>query len=198
MCIRTLKIAIIELVDMGGRSFGVEDFRRVLNAPAAQNPLRYAGATSVQVPPSDVARERPVDLGAIRPDVCRRRVGAVNDDAIGQIAGTPLDRSRPLWEMYFIDGRPTGASPSSTRCTTRWPTGGGRQPAGAGHGSAAVHPGDDGADQSYETDPAPTEFRVGPVGVPDHFRHAAEIPSTIGYTVARDQPGAPPARASWG
>ncbi len=26
------------------------------------------------------------------------------DDAIGQIASTSLDRSRPLWEMYFIEG----------------------------------------------------------------------------------------------
>src|ERR1700753_2720037 len=26
------------------------------------------------------------------------------DDAIGQIASTPLDRERPLWEMYFIEG----------------------------------------------------------------------------------------------
>ena len=38
----TLKIAIIELVDMGGRSFGVEDFRRVLNARLHKlYPLRY-------------------------------------------------------------------------------------------------------------------------------------------------------------
>ncbi|MBS2079727.1 wax ester/triacylglycerol synthase domain-containing protein, partial [Mycobacterium tuberculosis] len=26
------------------------------------------------------------------------------DEAIGQIASTPLDRGRPLWEMYFVEG----------------------------------------------------------------------------------------------
>lgn len=26
------------------------------------------------------------------------------DEAIGEIGSTPLDRSRPLWEMYFVDG----------------------------------------------------------------------------------------------
>jgi WS/DGAT/MGAT family acyltransferase len=26
------------------------------------------------------------------------------DELIGDIAGTPLDRSRPLWEMYFVEG----------------------------------------------------------------------------------------------
>ena len=26
------------------------------------------------------------------------------DELIGEIAGTPLDRSRPLWEMYVADG----------------------------------------------------------------------------------------------
>ena len=46
-------------------------------------------------------------------------------------------------------------------------------------------PGDDGADQeSYETDPAPTSFELVRSAFRDHFRHAAEIPSTIGYTVA--------------
>jgi hypothetical protein len=26
------------------------------------------------------------------------------DVAIGEIASTPLDRSHPLWEMYFVEG----------------------------------------------------------------------------------------------
>ena len=30
------------------------------------------------------------------------------DDAVGQIASTPLDRTRPLWEMYFIEGLANG------------------------------------------------------------------------------------------
>ena len=30
------------------------------------------------------------------------------DDAVGRIASTPLDRSKPLWEMYFIEGLANG------------------------------------------------------------------------------------------
>src|ERR1700756_3847656 len=30
------------------------------------------------------------------------------DEAIGRIASTPLDRSHPLWEMYFVEGLANG------------------------------------------------------------------------------------------
>jgi diacylglycerol O-acyltransferase / wax synthase len=30
------------------------------------------------------------------------------DEAVGRIAGTPLVRSKPLWEMYFIEGLANG------------------------------------------------------------------------------------------
>ncbi len=30
------------------------------------------------------------------------------DEAIGEIASTQLDRSRPLWEMYFVEGLADG------------------------------------------------------------------------------------------
>ena len=30
------------------------------------------------------------------------------DEAVGKIASTPLDRARPLWEMYFIEGLADG------------------------------------------------------------------------------------------
>ncbi len=30
------------------------------------------------------------------------------DEAVGRIASTPLDRTKPLWEMYFIEGLANG------------------------------------------------------------------------------------------
>ena len=35
-----------------------------------------------------------------------------------QIASTPLDRSRPLWELYVVENLAYGTSASSRRCTT--------------------------------------------------------------------------------
>ena len=42
MCTCTPEVAIIELVDMGGRTFGIDDFRHVINARLHKlYPLRY-------------------------------------------------------------------------------------------------------------------------------------------------------------
>ncbi len=56
----TLKVAIIELQDLGGRTFGVEEFRQVIRGGRLYklDPLPLsAGHHPVQVPPPDVAGE---------------------------------------------------------------------------------------------------------------------------------------------
>lgn len=186
----TLKIAIIELVDMGGRSFGVEDFRRVLNARLHKlYPLRYE---LVDIPfkfHHPMWRENVhVDLDYhIRPLTLPAPGGRRElDDAIGQIAGTPLDRSRPLWEMYFIDGLADGRIAVVNKVHHALADGvAAANLLALGMDLQQSAPGDDGADQeSYETDPAPTSFELVRSAWRDHFRHISEIPSTIGYTVA--------------
>ena len=108
----TLKIAVVEIGDRGGRQFGIEEFRHVISARLHKlYPFRYE---LVDIPfkfHHPMWRENvEVDLEYhIRPLTLPAPGGRRElDDAIGQIASTPLDRSRPLWEMYFIDGLADG------------------------------------------------------------------------------------------
>ena len=104
------------------------------------------------------------------------------DDAIGQIASTPLDRSRPLWEMYFVEGL------ANDRIAVV-----GKIHHALADGVAAANlmargmdlqsgPPDD--NESYETDPAPTKTQLVRSAFRDHFRQIAKVPATIKYTAA--------------
>ena len=136
----TLKIAVVELVDMGGRSFGIDEFRQVIHSRLYKlHPLRYE---LVDIPfkfHHPMWRENcQVDLDYhVRPWTLPAPGGRRElDDAIGEIASTPLDRSRPLWEMYFVErsGQRShrGGQQDPSRPGRR---GRGGQPACAGHGS---------------------------------------------------------------
>src|SRR5215212_2698609 len=102
----TLKIGILDVSGLDGYSFDV--FRQVaFPRLAAMAPLRYQ---LVDIPmklhhPMWVINEeidfdyhvRPIRVPA---PGGRREL----DELIGEIASTPLDRSRPLWEMYVAEG----------------------------------------------------------------------------------------------
>lgn len=103
----TLKVAIIHAADYEGE-FDFEVFRRtVARRLHLLDPLRYQ---LVDIPwklhhPMWI-EDCPVDL-----DYHLRRVQVPSpgrrrelDEVIGQIASTPLDRSRPLWEFHFAEG----------------------------------------------------------------------------------------------
>ncbi|MGB9305679.1 MAG: wax ester/triacylglycerol synthase family O-acyltransferase [Mycobacterium sp.] len=102
----TLKIGIIDVSGVDGYDFDV--FRDVAYPRLyALAPLRYQ---LVDIPlklhhPMWV-QNRDIDL-----DYHLRRLTVAApggrrelDELIGRIAGTPLDRSHPLWEMYVVDG----------------------------------------------------------------------------------------------
>ncbi|WP_396923352.1 wax ester/triacylglycerol synthase family O-acyltransferase, partial [Mycolicibacterium sp.] len=108
----TLKIAVIALDDLGDRTFGVEEFRQVLHGRLYKlEPFRYQ---LVDIPfkfhhpmwreNCDVDLEYHVRPWRVRAPGGRREL----DEAIGEIASTPLDRSRPLWEMYLVEGLANG------------------------------------------------------------------------------------------
>jgi diacylglycerol O-acyltransferase / wax synthase len=103
----TLKVAIIHAADYEGE-FTFDVFRRtVARRLHLLDPLRYQ---LIEIPwklhhPMWI-EDCPVDL-----DYHLRRVQVPSpggrrelDEVIGQIASTPLDRSRPLWEFHFAEG----------------------------------------------------------------------------------------------
>ncbi len=103
----TLKVAVIDATDYPGQ-YGFDAFRRtVARRLHLLEPLRYR---LIGIPwrlhhPMWM-QDCPVDL-----DYHLRRVRVPEpggrrelDQVIGEIAGTPLDRSRPLWEFYFAEG----------------------------------------------------------------------------------------------
>ncbi|ULE31703.1 WS/DGAT/MGAT family O-acyltransferase [Mycobacterium sp. IDR2000157661] len=107
----TLKVAIIHAADyrtQHGREFDFEVFRRtVARRLHLLDPLRYR---LVDIPlklhhPMWL-EDCPVDLDY---HLHRVRVPSPGgrrelDELIGEIASTPLDRSRPLWEFHFAEG----------------------------------------------------------------------------------------------
>ena len=102
----TLKIGVLDVSGVDGYNFDI--FRRVAYPRlVALAPLRYQ---LVDVPlklhhPMWV-ENRDIDLdyhlrrAAVSAPGGRREL----DELIGAIASTPLDRSRPLWEMYVVEG----------------------------------------------------------------------------------------------
>ena len=103
----TLKIGVIDATGFDGE-FTFEVFRRTLRRRLhLLEPLRYK---LIDIPlrlhhPMWMEKAE-IDLGyhlrrvRVRDPGGRREL----DEVIGEIASTPLDRSRPLWQMYFAEG----------------------------------------------------------------------------------------------
>ena len=103
----TLKVAVIDTSEFDG-DFGFDVFRQTIARRLhLLEPLRYR---LIDIPwrlhhPMWM-QDCPVDLDS---HLRRVRVPAPGgrrelDEVIGQIASTPLDRSRPLWEFHFAEG----------------------------------------------------------------------------------------------
>ena len=108
----TLKLAVIDISELKGRQFGIDEFRQVIHGRLYKlDPFRYE---LVDIPfkfHHPMWRENcEVDLDYhVRPYRVDSPGGRRQlDEAVGRIASTPLDRSKPLWEMYFIEGLANG------------------------------------------------------------------------------------------
>ncbi|MGH3553081.1 MAG: WS/DGAT/MGAT family O-acyltransferase [Mycobacterium sp.] len=179
----TLKIAVIEL-DPHRRDFGIDAFRRVIHSRLYKlDPFCYQ---LVDIPLKlhhpmwrencDVDLTYHVRPWRLPPPGGRREL----DEAIGEIASTPLDRSHPLWEMYFVEGL------ANDRIAVV-----GKIHHALADGVAAANllargmdlaPGPQAGRARYVPDPAPSAGELVRSAFGDHLRHVGRIPGTIKYT----------------
>jgi diacylglycerol O-acyltransferase len=180
----TLKLAVIQLDDLGGRTFGVEEFRQVIHSRLYKlDPFRYE---LVDIPfkfHHPMWRENcEVDLEYhVRPYRVDSPGGRRElDEAVGRIASTPLDRTKPLWEMYFIEGLADGRIAVLGKIHHALADGiasANLMARGMDLQSGPQHDRD-----SYATDPAPGRGELVRTAFRDHLRLIGKLPANWRYT----------------
>jgi diacylglycerol O-acyltransferase / wax synthase len=179
----TIKAAVIEL-DEASRGFDIQAFRQVI--AGRMDKLEPLGYQLIDVPMKfhhPMWRENcEVDFDYhIRPWTLPEPGGRRElDDAIGQIASTPLDRQHPLWEMYFVEGLANGRIAVVVKIHHALADGvASANLMARGMDLLPTPPGG-----SYTPDPAPTKPQLMASAFMDHLRHIGRIPGTIQYTAA--------------
>jgi diacylglycerol O-acyltransferase len=102
------------------------------------------------------------------------------DEAVGRIASTPLDRSKPLWEMYFIEGLAKGRIAVLGKIHHALADG----VASANLLARGMDPqtGPQADRDSYATDPAPARSELVRTAFADHIRQIGRLPGVMRYT----------------
>ncbi len=180
----TLKLAVIEIGDLKGRTFGIDEFREVIAGRLHKlDPFRYQ---LVDVPlkmhhpmwreNTEVDLEYHVRPYRVDSPGGRRQL----DEAVGRIASTPLDRSKPLWEMYFIEGLANGRI--AVLGKIHHALADGVASANLLARGMDLQTGPQADDDSYATDPAPSNSQLIRTAVADHMRHIGRLPGVMRYT----------------
>ncbi|MBO0678470.1 wax ester/triacylglycerol synthase family O-acyltransferase [Mycolicibacterium sp. S2-37] len=180
----TLKLAVIELDDLGDRHFGVEEFRQVLHGRLYKlDPFRYE---LVDIPfkfhhpmwreNCEVDLEYHVRPYRIESPGGRRQL----DEAVGRIASTPLDRSKPLWEMYFIEGLAGGRI--AVLGKIHHALADGVASANLMARGMDLQTGPQRDRDSYATDPPPSRSELVRTAFRDHLRQIGKLPANVRYT----------------
>ena len=179
----TLKLAVIDISELKGRHFGVDDFRHVIHARLHKlDPFRYE---LIDIPfkfHHPMWRENcEVDLEYhVRPYRVESPGGRRElDEAVGKIASTPLDRTRPLWEMYFIEGLADGRIAVLGKIHHALADGVASANLLARGMDLKTAPDDR---DSYATDPAPTRPELVRTAFADHLRQIRRLPGVMRYT----------------
>ncbi|MCK0177188.1 MULTISPECIES: wax ester/triacylglycerol synthase family O-acyltransferase [Mycobacteriaceae] len=180
----TLKLAVIELDDLGDRKFGVEEFRQVIHSRLYKlDPFRYE---LVDIPfkfHHPMWRENcEVDLEYhVRPYRVESPGGRRQlDEAVGRIASKPLDRSKPLWEMYFIEGLAGGRI--AVLGKIHHALADGVASANLMARGMDLQTGPQRDRDSYATDPPPSRSELVRTAFRDHLRQIGKVPATMRYT----------------
>lgn len=177
----TIKVAVIEL-DPESRGFTIDAFRQVI--AGRMDKLVPLGYQLIDVPYKfhhpmwrencDVDFTYHIRSWQLPAPGGRREL----DEAIGQIASTPLDRSHPLWEMYFVEGLANDRIAVVLKIHHALAD-------GVASANLMAH----GMDlmptpqlSSYTPDPAPTKRELINTAFVDHMRHIKRIPATVRYT----------------
>ncbi|MDT5137432.1 MAG: diacylglycerol O-acyltransferase / wax synthase [Mycobacterium sp.] len=177
----TLKIAIIEL-DPASRGFTIDAFRQVI--ASRMDKLVPLGYQLIDVPfkfhhpmwreNCEIDFEYHIRPWRLAAPGGRREL----DEAIGEIASTPLDRAHPLWEMYFVEGLANDRIAVVVKIHHALADGVASANLMA-HGMDLMPTPQGGA---YSPDPAPTKRELMSTAFVDHMRHIKRIPGTIAYT----------------
>jgi diacylglycerol O-acyltransferase len=180
----TLKLAVIELDDLRGRTFGIDEFRKVINGRLYKlEPFRYE---LVDIPlkmhhpmwreNAEIDLEYHVRPYRVDSPGGRRQL----DEAVGRIASTPLDRSKPLWEMYFIEGLANGRI--AVLGKIHHALADGVASANLLARGMDLQEGPQADRDTYETDPAPTRGELVRSAFADHMRQIGRFPGVVRYT----------------
>lgn len=177
----TIKAAVIEL-DTERLDFDIAAFREVIRG--RMNKLEPFGYQLVEVPYKlhhpmwrehcEVDFEYHIRPWRLSAPGGRREL----DAAIGQIASTPLDRSRPLWEMYFVEG--LANKRIAVVAKIHHALADGVASANLMARGMDLQPGPEGG--PYVPDPAPNPRQLLSSAFADHLRHVGRLPRTIRYT----------------
>ncbi|OBB42325.1 wax ester/triacylglycerol synthase family O-acyltransferase [Mycobacterium sp. 852002-51961_SCH5331710] len=180
----TLKLAVIDLSELGDRAFGIDEFRQVIHGRLYKlDPFRYE---LVDIPfkfhhpmwreNCEVDLEYHVRPWRVDSPGGRRQL----DEAIGQIASTPLDRSRPLWEMYFIEGLANGRI--AVLGKIHHALADGVASANLLARGMDLQQGPQAERDSYATDPPPGRSELVRTAFADHMRQIGRLPGVMRYT----------------
>ncbi len=102
------------------------------------------------------------------------------DEAVGRIASTPLDRSKPLWEMYFIEGLANGRI--AVLGKIHHALADGVASANLLARGMDLQDGPQTDRDSYATDPAPSTGELVRTAFADHMRQIGRLPGVMRYT----------------
>jgi diacylglycerol O-acyltransferase len=178
----TLKLAVIDISELKGRTFGIDEFREVIHSRLYKlDPFRYELVDIPLKMHHPMWRENcEVDLTY---HVRQCRVDSPGgrrqlDEAVGRIASTPLDRSKPLWEMYFIEGLANGRIAVLGKIHHALADG----VASANLLARGMDLGSPADRDSYATDPAPSKGELVRSAFADHMRQIGRVPGVMRYT----------------